>query len=151
MVATEADTGKGYVIDMLSAVALAAVEPEPLWQVAVEYAFGPEMGAKCIYGGGWRSIQDDDVGERGVLVQEIATLAMYVQVITRPPQSVRATEAEAKRIASAMVAIFKTNLHPGGPLTWLGITAAQGDYANTGSETKVVQGFQVRFGSHFTW
>lgn len=120
--------------------------------VQVSYAAPGEMGALCLYGGGWRMVQDDAVAETpGVLVQEELSLSWYIRATSRPRCDVSETDATCNGVATALGVVMKANPKLAGGLSLLGIAAGQGDYFNTDDETVSIFALQVRVRSMFGW
>lgn len=119
---------------------------QPLEGVQVAYAWpGSNVDLECIYGGGVRFEHADAVADHpGVLVQEIASLSVYIRVVQRPAGPVAEADARAAEIGNWLGAILRANPVLAGGGTWLGITSGQGDYSQTPDETVSILSYQVR-------
>jgi hypothetical protein len=149
MPTTNATTGKKALIDLLKAQAAPA---GLLDGVEVHYAYNGNVGARSVYGGGWRMTAEDDVAETpGVLVVETVFYSLYVRVLSRPACDVEETDLVADGIATALGAVLKANPRLAGGLSITGIYAGQGDYSRTDDETTSVHGYEVRTTSRLSW
>lgn len=120
--------------------------------VSVDYAWNAAAGLEQIYGGGWRSTQEDAVGEHGLLMREIIEVSVYVRVTARPPVPVAETDKRCKHIAATLGRIFHNDPHLAGGMTWLGVRATQGDYTPpTTEETVSSHAYAVQIGAFVTW
>jgi hypothetical protein len=129
----------------------ASVPAGTLDGVDVSYAWEPQAGLRCLYGGGVAFENEDAVGEPGVLSRETATVSLYIRATNRPPGPVQDTDAAVKAIRVAVQAILKANSKIGGVWSWEGIVAGRGDYSRTDDETVSVLSLQVRLGSYASW
>lgn len=126
---------------------------QPLAGVQVSYAWpGTSVDLECIYGGGVRFDQIDAIAEHpGVLVQEIASLSLYIRVVQRPTGPVSDADARAAEIGAAVGAILRANPALAGGGTSLGIASGQGDYSQTPDETTAILSYQVRVARNITY
>lgn len=122
---------------------LAAVG-QPLAGIQVAYAFPAEAALELIYGGGVRFTHDDAVAERGVLVNEVALLSVYIRVVRKEPGVVEATDARAAEIFAQLAAQLHANPQLTGSMSFVDITQGQGDYDQSADETLSVLALQVR-------
>lgn len=149
MPTTNATTAKLALINLLKAQTGAG---QLLDGIDVRYAYRGQIGAQCVYGGGWRMDADDAVSEGpGVLVREIVVVSLYVRVLARPACDVEDTDATANQIGTALGSVMKANPKLAGPLTVLGISSGQGDYSTTDDETISIHAYQVRVGGMVSW
>lgn len=132
---------------------LAAEADDGLLQgISVDYAWSANAGLEQIYGGGWRSTQEDAVQEHGVLLQEIVEVSVYIRVIARPPVPVQETDKRAKEIANILGRIFRRDPRLAGGMTWLGLRATQGDYTPpTTEETISSHAYAMQVGAFVSW
>jgi hypothetical protein len=112
---------------------------------------GGEAQLRCVYGGGYRFSQDDAVAERGVLVQEVALVSVYIRVCNRPATPVAETDFACSEIVRKIGKTLKRNpeLQPGLGLMWSALRTGQGDYSRTDQETISIVSLQVEITSLF--
>lgn len=149
MPTTNAAAGKLALITLLKA----QTGPGQLLDgVEVKYAYRANVGAQCIYGGGWRMTAEDAVAEGvGLLVRELVTVSLYVRVVARPACDVEETDAACTTISNALGSVLMANPKLAGQLSVVGIAGGQGDYSGTDDETISIQAFQVLITSLVTW
>jgi hypothetical protein len=131
--------------------------------VQVEYAYPATIGMKCVYGGGVRFEHQDLVEEGiGILVGETVSVGVYVRVVTRPGQSVEATDIIANSIGVALLGLVKASPVLAGAGNWVGVGRAAniqggagqagiGDYERTDDETVCRLGYQFQFGHQISY
>lgn len=128
--------------------------------VQVEYAYPGTVGMKCVYGGGVRFDHTDSVAEGvGILVEETVSIGVYIRVVTRPGQSVEATDIIANGIGVALLALLKASPVLTGAGKWVGVgrvagdrlSGGIGDYERTDDETVSRLGYQFQFGQFVTY
>jgi hypothetical protein len=125
---------------------------------AVDYAYNgvvqPQPGAvqKQIYGGGWRSVQTDAVGEHGVLMDEVVSISVYLRMQAALTVG-DAAAVEAMVAAGGVVIgqIFKNNPRLAGDLTWLCVTTGAGDCYPLDQEIVAVHSFAMTVGARLVW
>jgi len=142
----QAEPGSGGAFDLL------AVAHE--WpQVTVKYGWLGEMGGVCIYGGGWKYVQEEAAQEGpGVVVQEAVDQTIYVRVQSRTQRDLEVVDEWAQAINNAIGGVLLANPKLGGNLSALGNSGGFGDYEpGTDDETVVVHTHTVRIGALFGW
>jgi hypothetical protein len=125
---------------------------------AVDYAYNgnpqPQPGAtqRQIYGGGWRSVQEDTLGEHGVLMDEVISVSLYLRATAKLPDAV-AEDVEAMVKAAGVVIgqVFKSNPRLAGDLTWLGITTGAGDCYPLDDDLVCTHSFAMTVGARLMW
>lgn len=138
---------------LFARVAALAAAGQPLDGVQVAYAAprSQDLQRECVYGGGTRFTHNDAVAERGVLVDEVALVSLYIRVASAAAGAVAATDARVAAIfATLAAALTATPLLPG-DLRIAAITQGQGDYDQTVDETLSILGVQVRIESTLTY
>jgi hypothetical protein len=119
---------------------------QPLEGVQVAYGYPGNADRECVYGGGVRFDHADAVAEGpGVLVDETASVGVYVRVVGETGQSLEEVDARIAELAAAVLGIVRANAKMGGPLTWVGMRTGQGDYGTSPDGPSGVLGLQLRF------
>lgn len=119
----------------------------------VDYAFNGGARERCIYGGGWRILsQDQGVAEDpGLVVLETVEIGFYFRVKASPPVDVADTDAVVDDASGIVARILSHNPKLGGDMTWMGIARGQGDYSQTNLETISVASFALQVQGYLSW
>jgi hypothetical protein len=136
---------------LITLLAAAAVPAGLLEGVDVGYAWDPQLGPKCLYGGGISFESEDATAEPGVLSRDTATVTLYARATNRPPTPVKDADVVVKAIRVGVQAVLKANPKIGGVWSWEGIPAGRRDYSYTDDETVSVLSLQVRLGTYASW
>ena len=139
---------KRALIDALAAKT-AVGQPLEGWQV--EYAAPGNFGLLCIYGGGGRFDHAPTVAEPNVLVDETATVGLYLRAMAHTPSTVRDTDTLVETCAAQVTAVLAASPNLGGGLSWQGITSGMADYSISDDEVFSILGLQVLLGKRVTY
>jgi len=121
-------------------------------QVTVKYLGVGEMGGVCIYGGGWKYVQDEAAEEGpGILVREVVDQTLYVRVGSRIERDFEVVDEWAQAVGNAIGGVLQANPKLGGNLSALGNSGGFGDYEPTDDETIATHTHTVRIGGLFGW
>jgi hypothetical protein len=125
------------------------------WQIDDAYrALDPQPGAvqKQMYGGGWRSAQEDAVAEHGLLMNETIAVSLYLCVIAPLPTATPASVKAMVKAGGVVIGqIFKNNPRLAGDLTWLGITTGAGDCYPLDDQIMATHSFALQVGARLVW
>ena len=143
MKATNAYAAKRAVIDRLKS--RAATTGHPLEGVQVADAWPPNIGERCIYGGGARFTQAEGAAEPGEVRRETVTTGLYVRVLLAG--DVRSVEAVAESYADIVAAELAEDpdLAPG--LTFTQIVGGSADFYPTDDGVEAVLAMSVEIDS----
>jgi hypothetical protein len=121
---------------IIDAIATALAGP-PAVQVA--YSLPPDPDYVCVYGGGLRMVQTDNVAEPGVATVEADVIDVWVRVYA-PGDDVRGADAQAEPVANTIIHLFQTNPRLVGVGTVSAVSAGDGGEptASPGPEPAVV-------------
>jgi hypothetical protein len=124
---------------------------QPLEGIQVEYSAPGNFGELCIYGGGLRFDHIPTVAEQNVMVDETASVGLYLRAVARSPMVVRDTDTLVEGMAGQVTAVLAASPNLGGGLAWQGISGGQGDYSVTDDEVVSILALQVVLGKHVTY
>ena len=136
---------------LIDALAAKTVTGQPLEGWTVEYSAPSNLGLKCIYGGGIRFDHTPTVAEPNVLIDETATMALYLRAVARPPATVRDTDTLVEAGAAALTAVLVATPNLGGGVSWQGMSGGQGDYWTTDDEVGSTLALSVVLGKRVTY
>ena len=136
---------------LIAALAAKTGIGQPLEGVQVSYAAPANMGLLCIYGGGFRFDHTPTVAEANVLVDESASVGLYLRALAKAPATVQDTDTLVEAMAGQVTAVLAAAPNLGGGLAWQGISGGQGDYGQTDDEVWSILALQVVLGKHVTY
>lgn len=144
--ATNVYAAKKVLFDRLAVLA-GAGGPLAGLQVAYSIPRPADLQRECVYGGGVRFTHDDAVAERGVLLDEVALVSVYIRIAGDATATVAGTDARAAEVFAEMAAQLIVQPYLGQALSFAGVTQGQGDYDLAPGETLSILGVQVRIES----
>lgn len=137
---------------LYDALVAATATGQPLEGVQVEYSPPAQMRARCVYLGGVRFEHEDTAqGAPGQLVNETASIGVYVRVLASPPIAAIDNETAAAALGAAVLAVAKTVPTAG---QWFGVGRSVGLNPQSGigsttrsdNETITLVGYNVQLG-----
>ena len=136
---------------LIDALAAKTAVGQPLEGIQVEYSVPGQFTSLCIYAGGLRFTHDQTVAEQNVLVDETATVSLYLRALAHTPATVRDTDTTVETMAASVTAVLAAAPNLGGGLAWQGITGGQGDYSVTDDEVISILAVQILLGKRVTY
>jgi len=119
----------------------------------VNYTFNAGAGARSMYGGGWRLLEQEEAVAEGIglVVREVVEISLYIIVKISPRVDVSETDAVIETVSGAIVRVFARNPNLASDMTWLGIARGQGDYTDNQLETISRAAFALSAQSYLSW
>lgn len=119
----------------------------------VSYTFNAGAGAKSMYFGGWRLLEQEQAVAEGIglVVREVVEVSLYIGVKISPRVDVSETDAVIEAVSGLIVQALARRPKLADDMTWLGIARGQGDYTDTQLETLSRAAFALSAESYLSW